>query len=53
MSWAFITALSQNPNQSYADLLNQTRGLLVGKYQQVPQLSVRSRHGLRASTRNI
>lgn len=40
MSWAFLRALNDNPNQSYAQLLASTRGLLVNKYSQVPQLSV-------------
>jgi hypothetical protein len=41
MSWAFLKSLNDNPNQSYAGLLASTRGLLVNKYSQVPQLSVR------------
>jgi hypothetical protein len=39
MSWAFITALRKNPNQSYVQLLNSIREELEGKYQQKPQLS--------------
>lgn len=39
MSWAFITALRKNPNQSYVQLLNSIREELDGKYQQKPQLS--------------
>ena len=39
MSWAFITALKKNPNQSYVQLLNSIRDELEGKYQQKPQLS--------------
>ncbi|KAJ4341688.1 Ca(2+)-dependent cysteine protease [Didymella glomerata] len=39
MSWAFITALRKNPNQSYVQLLNSIRDELEGKYQQKPQLS--------------
>ena len=39
MSWAFITALRKNPNQSYVQLLNSIRDELQGKYQQKPQLS--------------
>lgn len=39
MSWAFITALKKNPNQSYVQLLNSIRDELQGKYQQKPQLS--------------
>lgn len=39
MSWAFITSLRKNPNQSYVQLLNSIRDELEGKYQQKPQLS--------------
>ncbi|KAI8984660.1 caspase domain-containing protein [Mycotypha africana] len=39
MSWAFTTALRQNRNQSYLQLLNSIRQLLKQKYQQRPQLS--------------
>ena len=39
MSWAFITALRKNPNQSYVQLLNSIRDELQGKYEQKPQLS--------------
>ncbi|KIW02896.1 metacaspase-1, variant [Verruconis gallopava] len=39
MSWAFITALKKNPQQSYVQLLNSIRDELQGKYQQKPQLS--------------
>lgn len=39
MSWAFITALQQNPQQSYVQLLNSIRALLETKYTQKPQLS--------------
>jgi hypothetical protein len=39
MSWAFITALKKNPQQSYVQLLNSIRDELEGKYQQKPQLS--------------
>ncbi|KAL5612252.1 hypothetical protein BROUX41_000207 [Berkeleyomyces rouxiae] len=39
MSWAFITALTQNPKQSYVQLLNSIRELLQSKYSQLPQLS--------------
>jgi metacaspase-1 len=39
MSWAFITALKKNPNQSYVQLLNSIRDELTGKYAQKPQLS--------------
>jgi len=39
MSYAFIAAISQNPQQSYQQLLGSIRGLLQGKYEQIPQLS--------------
>jgi hypothetical protein len=39
MSWAFITALKANPNQTYVELLNSIRDLLEEKYSQKPQLS--------------
>lgn len=39
MSWAFISVLSQNRNQSYLSLLNGMRSLLSAKYSQKPQLS--------------
>ena len=39
MSWAFITAIKQNPNQSYVELLNSIREVLESKYTQKPQLS--------------
>ncbi|GAA5961581.1 hypothetical protein JCM3765_002636 [Sporobolomyces pararoseus] len=39
MSWAFITALTKYPQQSYLQLLNTVRDELKGKYDQKPQLS--------------
>ena len=39
MSWAFMTALKKNPQQSYVQLLNSIRDELVTKYTQKPQLS--------------
>lgn len=39
MSWAFITAIKQNPQQSYVQLLNSIRDVLQTKYTQKPQLS--------------
>ena len=39
MSWAFITALKKNPQQSYVSLLNSVRDELEGRYSQKPQLS--------------
>lgn len=39
MSHAFITVMNQQPNQSYITLLNEMRDVLIGKYEQKPQLS--------------
>lgn len=39
MSWAFISALKKNPQQSYVQLLNSIRDELEGRYSQKPQLS--------------
>ncbi|KAJ6494860.1 caspase domain-containing protein [Mycena vitilis] len=39
MSFAFISALSQNSQQSYQQLLNSLRDILRSKYSQKPQLS--------------
>ncbi|KAF5864069.1 Ca(2+)-dependent cysteine protease [Aspergillus alliaceus] len=39
MSWAFISALRKNPQQSYVQLLNSIRDELSSKYTQKPQLS--------------
>ncbi|KAI0160249.1 caspase domain-containing protein [Xylariaceae sp. FL1272] len=39
MSWAFVTALKQDPKQSYVELLNSIRDVLETKYTQKPQLS--------------
>lgn len=39
MSWAFVTALKKNPQQSYVQLLNSIRDELSTKYTQKPQLS--------------
>ncbi|KAK4987196.1 Ca(2+)-dependent cysteine protease [Elasticomyces elasticus] len=39
MSWAFVSALKKNPQQSYVQLLNSIRDELEGKYSQKPQLS--------------
>ncbi|KFX96621.1 hypothetical protein V490_03234 [Pseudogymnoascus sp. VKM F-3557] len=39
MSWAFITAMKKNPQQSYVQLLNSIRDELQTKYSQKPQLS--------------
>ena len=39
MSWAFITSLKKNPQQSYVELLNSIREELATKYSQKPQLS--------------
>ncbi|GKT82954.1 caspase domain-containing protein [Colletotrichum tofieldiae] len=39
MSYAFITALKNRPQQSYVELLNSIRDVLEEKYTQLPQLS--------------
>lgn len=39
MSWAFISVLTQDRNQSYLSLLNNMRNMLASKYSQKPQLS--------------
>ncbi|KAJ7593222.1 peptidase C14, caspase domain-containing protein [Mycena floridula] len=39
MSYAFTTALAQNPQQSFQQLLNSLRNILKNKYDQKPQLS--------------
>jgi hypothetical protein len=39
MSWAFITAMNQNSQQTYLQLLNSIRDILQTKYTQKPQLS--------------
>ena len=39
MSYAFITAMKQNGQQSYVQLLNNIRDILESKYSQKPQLS--------------
>lgn len=39
MSYAFIAAIRQNPNQTYLQLLNSIRVILQQKYSQKPQLS--------------
>ncbi|KAF5003398.1 hypothetical protein FDECE_10055, partial [Fusarium decemcellulare] len=39
MSWAFVTALKKNPQQSYVQLLNSIRDELAKRYTQKPQLS--------------
>lgn len=39
MSWAFMSAMKKNPQQSYVQLLNSIRDELSQKYTQLPQLS--------------
>ncbi|KAH6891008.1 caspase domain-containing protein [Thelonectria olida] len=39
MSWAFVSALKKNPQQSYVQLLNTIRDELATRYTQKPQLS--------------
>jgi len=41
MSWAFLECMKQyGPNQSYIQVLQNTRQILAGRYSQIPQLSV-------------
>ena len=51
MSYAFISALKKNPQQSYVQLLNSIRDELEGKYSQKPQLS--SSHPLSKSANDF
>lgn len=46
MSWAFIQTMARSPQQSYVQVLQSTRGLLLEKYSQVPQLSVGDKYDL-------
>jgi hypothetical protein len=39
MSWAFLETMRVYGNQSYLQILQNTRGLLRQKYTQIPQLS--------------
>lgn len=39
MTYAFVTVLSSNPNQSYLSLLNNMRSVIAGRWSQKPQLS--------------
>ncbi|KAL4263263.1 Metacaspase-1A [Pleurotus pulmonarius] len=39
MSFAFVSSLRQNPQQSYQQLLNSVRDILRANYSQKPQLS--------------
>lgn len=38
MSYAFISVMQSNPNQTYLSLLQETREILLAKYSQKPQL---------------
>lgn len=49
MSWAFVTALRKNPQQSYVQLLNSIRDELATKYTQKPQLSCSHPLGMSSS----
>jgi len=40
MSWAFINIMRQHPQESYVNLLQNTRQMMKQKYAQIPQLSV-------------
>ena len=53
MSYAFITAYKQNPQQSYVQLLNSIRDVLESKYSQKPQLSCSHPLGKRFGLRSL
>jgi len=53
MSWAFISALKQNPQQSYVQLLNSIRDILQTKYTQKPQLSCSHPLGMSTTVHRI
>ncbi|KAI1505588.1 peptidase C14 [Biscogniauxia marginata] len=46
MSYTFIKTLKENPNQSYINVLQNTREELAKNYSQVPQLSCGGRYDL-------
>ncbi|TKA80510.1 hypothetical protein B0A49_00332 [Cryomyces minteri] len=46
MSWAFIRTMRENPQQSYINVLQNTRQVLRQKYEQIPQLSVGAQYDL-------
>ncbi|KAK4448907.1 peptidase C14, caspase domain-containing protein [Podospora aff. communis PSN243] len=46
MSWAFMKTMRENPDQSYVNVLQNTRSALVENYSQVPQLSCGGRYDL-------
>lgn len=47
MSYGFIKTMRDNPNQSYVEVLQNTRQTLAQHYQQIPQLSVGGEYNLR------
>ncbi|QKX58252.1 uncharacterized protein TRUGW13939_05373, partial [Talaromyces rugulosus] len=46
MSWAFMNVMRENPEQSYIEVLQNTRHLLQQHYSQIPQLSVGGEYDL-------
>ncbi|EED22794.1 conserved hypothetical protein [Talaromyces stipitatus ATCC 10500] len=46
MSWAFMNVMRENPQQSYLDVLANTRYLIQQHYSQIPQLSVGGEYDL-------
>ncbi|KAI5863286.1 peptidase C14 [Durotheca rogersii] len=46
MSWAFVRTLRESPEQSYINILQNTREELAKKYSQIPQLSCGGRYDL-------
>ncbi|KAF4121531.1 Caspase domain, partial [Geosmithia morbida] len=53
MSWAFVSAMRKNPQQSYVQLLNSIRDELATKYTQKPQLSCSHPLGHGGQTRDL
>lgn len=47
MSFAFLKTMRENPQQSYINVLQNTRQLLEDKYSQIPQLSVGAQYDLK------
>ena len=47
MSYAFLRTIRANPQQSYIEVLQNTRQWMAQSYQQIPQLSVGGEYDLR------
>jgi hypothetical protein len=46
MSWAFINTMRSHPQQSYIQVLQNTRAMLQSRFSQIPQLSVGGKYDL-------